>query len=150
MIFLWFLVVVFLFWKCVRFCFCFCCRLFLFLVCTCILCLLPCLTRCSFIIIRTGKAYLGYGWLYSSRTVARTTQRENHVGKRRVLQPLARNVSTTTTTTTTTILSRHTPKRSYARPSFLVKLLVVSCLDLYATPGTRDPALRRISTLRNF
>ena len=39
----------FLFWKCVRFCFCFCCRLFLFVVCTCILCLLPCLTRCSFI-----------------------------------------------------------------------------------------------------
>ena len=35
----------FLFWKCVRFCFC--CRLFLFVVCTCILCLLPCLTRCS-------------------------------------------------------------------------------------------------------
>ena len=34
------------FWKCVRFCFC--CRLFLFVVCTCILCLLPCLTRCSF------------------------------------------------------------------------------------------------------
>ena len=29
--------------------FCFCCRLFLFVVCTCILCLLPCLTRCSFI-----------------------------------------------------------------------------------------------------
>ena len=39
----------FLFWKCVRFCFCFCCRLFLFVACTCILCLLPCLTRCSFI-----------------------------------------------------------------------------------------------------
>ena len=39
----------FLFWKCVRFCFCFCCCLFLFVVCTCILCLLPCLTRCSFI-----------------------------------------------------------------------------------------------------
>ena len=39
----------FLFWKCVRFCFCFCCGLLLFLVCTCILCLLPCLTRCSFI-----------------------------------------------------------------------------------------------------
>ena len=38
----------FLFWKCVRFCFCSCCRLFLFVVCTCILCLLPCLTRCSF------------------------------------------------------------------------------------------------------
>ena len=38
----------FLFWKCVRFCFCFCCRLLLFVVCTCILCLLPCLTRCSF------------------------------------------------------------------------------------------------------
>ena len=39
----------FLFWKCVRFCFCFCCRLFLFVVSTCILCLLPCLTGCSFI-----------------------------------------------------------------------------------------------------
>ena len=37
----------FLFWKCVRFCFC--CCLFLFDVCICILCLLPCLTRCSFI-----------------------------------------------------------------------------------------------------
>ena len=36
----------FLFWKCVRFCFC--CCLFLSVVCTCILCLLPCLTRCSF------------------------------------------------------------------------------------------------------
>ena len=41
----------FLFWKCVRFCFRFCCRLFLFVVCTCILCLLPCYTRCSFIVV---------------------------------------------------------------------------------------------------
>ena len=30
-------------------CFCFCCCLFLFVVCICILCLLQCLTRCSFI-----------------------------------------------------------------------------------------------------
>ena len=29
-------------------CFCLCCCLFLSVVCTCILCLLPCLTRCSF------------------------------------------------------------------------------------------------------
>ena len=36
-----------LFWKYVRFSFC--CCLFLFVVCTYILCLLPCLTRCSFI-----------------------------------------------------------------------------------------------------
>ena len=52
----------FLFWKCVRFCFC--CCLFLFVVCTCILCLLPCLTRCSFIDVLsctpTGVSEINY------------------------------------------------------------------------------------------
>ena len=53
----------FLFWKCVRFCFRFCCRLFLFVVCTCILCLLPCLTRCSFTDVlscTTGVSEINY------------------------------------------------------------------------------------------
>ena len=56
------------FWKCVRFCFCFCCCLFLFVVCTCILCLLPCLTRRSFIDVisctPTGVSEINYlTWL---------------------------------------------------------------------------------------
>ena len=52
----------FLFWKCVRFCFLF---LFLFVVCTCILCLLPCLTRCSFMYPHWGfwNKLLDLTWL---------------------------------------------------------------------------------------
>ena len=70
----------FLFWKCVRFCFCFCCCLFLFVVCACNLCLLPCLTRCSFIDVLsctpTGASEINY-----STDLSRRRERESVGGR---------------------------------------------------------------------